>query len=31
MKEMEGYLGTTYSDSYKPEIITKTVAKLPDP
>ena len=31
MKELERYLGTTYSDIYQPAIMTETAAKLPDP
>ena len=31
MKEMEQYLGTTYSDSCKTAIMTKTTATFPDP
>ena len=31
MKELERYLGTTYSDSCQPAIMTETAANLPDP
>ena len=31
MKELERYLGATYSDSFQPEITTKTAANFPDP
>ena len=31
MKELEQYLGTTYSDSCQPAIMTETAANLPDP
>ena len=31
MKEMEWYLGKTYSDNCHPAIMTETAAKLPDP
>ena len=31
MKELERYLGTTYSDSCQPAIITESSANLPDP
>ena len=30
MKELEQYLGTTYSDSYHPAIMTETAANFPD-
>ena len=31
MKELEQYLGTTYSDSFQPAIMTETTANFPDP
>ena len=31
MKELEQYLGTTYSDSCQPAIMTETAANFPDP
>ena len=31
MKELERYLGPTYSDSCKPAIMTETAATFPDP
>ena len=31
MKELKQYLGTTYSDSCQPAIMTETSAKFPDP
>ena len=31
MKELEQYLGTTYSDSCQPAIMSETVANFPDP
>ena len=31
IKEMEQYLGTTYSDIFQPAIMTETLAALPDP
>ena len=31
MKELERYLGTTYSDSCKPAITTETAANFPNP
>ena len=31
MKELEQYLGTTYSDSFQPAIMTETEATFPDP
>ena len=31
MKELERYLGTTYSDSCQPAIMTETAANFPDP
>ena len=31
MKEMEQYLGATYSDSYQSAIMTKTETTFPDP
>ena len=31
MKELERYLGTTYSDSCQPAIMTETSANFPDP
>ena len=31
MKELERYLGTTYSDSCQPAIMTETASNLPDP
>ena len=31
MKELERYLGKTYSDSYQPSIMTETSANVPDP
>ena len=31
MKEMEWYIGATYSDSCQPSIMTETVATFPDP
>ena len=31
MKELKRYLGTTYSDSYQPDIITENSANFPDP
>ena len=31
MKELERYLGTTYSDSCQPAIMTETTANFPDP
>ena len=30
MKELERYLGTTYSDSFQPAIMTETAANFPD-
>ena len=31
MKELDKYLGTTYSDIYQPDITTETAATLPNP
>ena len=31
MTELERYLGTNYSDSYQPAIMTETAAKFPNP
>ena len=31
MKELEQYLGATYSDSCHPDIMTETVATFPNP
>ena len=31
MKELERYLGATYSDIYQPDIMTETTATFPDP
>ena len=31
MKELEQYLGTTYSDSCQPFIMTETTANFPNP
>ena len=31
MKELELYLGTTYRDSFHPDIMTETAATFPDP
>ena len=31
MKELEKYLGTTYSDSFQPAIVTETADTFPDP
>ena len=31
MKKLEQYLGTTYSDSCQPAIMTETLANFPDP
>ena len=31
MKELERYLGTTYSDSFQPAITTETADNFPDP
>ena len=31
MKELEWYLGTTYSDSCQPDIMTENASNFPDP
>ena len=31
MRELYQYLGTTYSDSFQPVIMTETAANFPDP